>query len=356
MIRSPSGKIFADDPTTGTRRDLSQEEHEAFWTWAAVEVLRHTGIRIEELTELTHHSFVQYTLPTTGELVPLLQIVPSKTDAERLLLINPELADVLSAIITRIRQPTGAVPLVAAYDKHEKIWNPPMPLLLQSRFGTENRPVTGATIRRLLKKALTATGLTDPDGRPLLFTPHDFRRIFITDAIMQGLPPHIAQVICGHRDINVTMGYKAVYPHEAIQTHRAFLDRRRATRPGEEYRTPTPEEWDAFLSHFEKRKVSLGTCGRAFGTPCIHEHACIRCSMLWPDPAQKPRLTDIRDNLIARITEAEREGWLGEVDGLRVSLTAAEHKLAQLNTTATRPDTVELGIPTVPSTPATKQQ
>lgn len=347
MIRSPSGKIFADDPTTGTRRDLSQEEHETFWTWAAVEVLRHTGIRIEELTELTHHSFVQYKLPTTGELVPLLQIVPSKTDAERLLLISPELADVLSAIITRIRQLTGAVPLVAAYDKHEKIWNPPMPLLFQSRFGTENRPVTGGTIRRLLRKALIATGLTDPDGQPLVFTPHDFRRMFITDAIMQGLPPHIAQVICGHRDINVTMGYKAVYPHEAIQAHRAFLDRRRATRPGEEYRTPTAEEWDAFLSHFEKRKVSLGTCGRAFGTPCIHEHACIRCSMLWPDPAQKPRLTEIRDNLIARIAEAEREGWIGEVDGLRISLTAAEHKLAQLDTATARRATVELGIPTL---------
>ena len=29
---------------------------------------------------------------------------------------------------------------------------------------------------------------------------------------MNGLPPHIAQVIVGHRDINVTIGYKAVYP------------------------------------------------------------------------------------------------------------------------------------------------
>ena len=36
---------------------------------------------------------------------------------------------------------------------------------------------------------------------------------------MSGLPPHIAQVIAGHRDINVTMGYKAVYPDEAIQAH-----------------------------------------------------------------------------------------------------------------------------------------
>ena len=51
---------------------------------------------------------------------------------------------------------------------------------------------------------------------PLHYAPHDFRRIFITDAVMNGLPPHIAQIIAGHRDINVTLGYKAVYPDEAI--------------------------------------------------------------------------------------------------------------------------------------------
>ena len=59
---------------TGRRRDLSFEEHRGFWTWAVVEVLRHTGIRIEELTELSHHSLIQYRLPATGELIPLLQI------------------------------------------------------------------------------------------------------------------------------------------------------------------------------------------------------------------------------------------------------------------------------------------
>ena len=112
--------------------------------------------------------------------------------------------------------------------------------------------------------------------------------MFITDAVMNGLPPHIAQVIAGHHDINVTMGYKAVYPEEAIQAHLAFLARRRALRPSEEYRTPTDEEWQEFLGHFERRKVSIGTCGRAFETPCIHEHACVRCSMLWPDPPSAP--------------------------------------------------------------------
>jgi integrase len=40
------------------------------------------------------------------------------------------------------------------------------------------------------------------------YTFHDFRRIFVTDAIMHGLPPHIAALVVGHRDVNTTMGYK----------------------------------------------------------------------------------------------------------------------------------------------------
>jgi hypothetical protein len=44
----------------------------------------------------------------------------------------------------------------------------------------------------------------------LRYTFHDFRRLFITDAIMHGMPPHIAQLVAGHRDINTTMGYKKV--------------------------------------------------------------------------------------------------------------------------------------------------
>ena len=107
------------------------------------------------------------------------------------------------------------------------------------------------------------------------YTFHDFRRLFITDAIMHGMPPHIAQLVAGHRDINTTMGYKAVYPEEVINGHRAFVARRRALRPGEEYRTPTDEEWAEFVGHFEHRKVSVGDCGRSYDTPCIHEHSCL---------------------------------------------------------------------------------
>jgi len=269
-----SGKLMVTD-SDGCRRDLRREENYAFWAWAAVNVLRLAGVRIEELMEITHHSLIQYRLPTTGEIVPLLQIAPSKTDAERLLVVSPKLADVLSTVIVRVRDDSDTVPLVPAYDWHECIWRPPAPVLFQHRFGSEKRAISHGTIRKMIQAALADTGLTDPvDGGPLNYTPHDFRRLFITDAILNGLPPHIAQVIAGHRDINATLGYKAVYPEEAIQAHLAFLARRRSLRPSEEYRVPTEEEWEEFLGHFERRKVSTGLCGRAYSTPCIHEHAC----------------------------------------------------------------------------------
>ena len=57
---------------------------------------------------------------------------------------------------------------------------------------------------------------------------------------------------------------------------------------------------------------------------------------------------DIRDNLIARIDEAQRENWTGEAEGLRVSLAAATQKLTQLDDLAVRRATIHLGMPGMP--------
>ena len=112
--------------------------------------------------------------------------------------------------------------------------------------------------------------------------------------------------------------------------------------------TPTDAEWDEFLGHFERRKLALGDCGRAYGTSCQHEHSCIRCPVLRVDPAQRSRLETIRDNLSDRVAEAEEAGWLGEADGLRTSLAAAEEKLAELDHRARQQATVFLATPSLP--------
>ena len=340
-----AGRLRARRRSDGELLDLTRDEDEAFWTWAIVETLRHTGIRIEELLELTHLALLTHTLPDTGEVVPLLQIVPSKQDAERVLLVSPELAHVLARIVHRAREGNEHVPLVARYDYHERTVGPPLPHLFQRRLGTELRVLTPTTVQRLLTLAIERTGLRGPDGRPVRYTAHDFRRIFTTEAVAAGLPVHIAAKLLGHRDLNTTQGYTAVYQDDVLRHHAAFIARRRTERPSEEYREPTPIEWDQFERHFARRKVELGTCSRPYGTPCRHEHACIRCPMLQPDPAQAQRLVEIIANLHERVREATERGWLGEVEGLTVSLAAARQKLQQMRQIRSRTTPVQIGKP-----------
>ncbi len=342
--QGPSGRVYVTELATGKRRNLTHEDEAAFWSWATVEILRATGIRIEEMLELTHHSFIAYTLPTTGEIVPMLQVAPSKTDTERLLLVSPELAEVLTAIIFRVRAGKAALPLVSAYDVFEQTWSPPMPFLFQRRYGSEDRPITRSYIRACMVATSQAAQIT-VTGQPLEWRPHDFRRIFVTDALRSGLPPHIAAKICGHAVLDTTMGYAAIYPEDVISHHRAFIARRRGERPSEEYRDLTDGEWDEFLAHFELRKVALGVCGRDYGTPCAHENACVRCPLLRVDPDQMRRLEEIHANLLDRLEEAKDQGWLGEVAAIETTLAAAAQKLKAMHELAA--SSVHLGMPDV---------
>lgn len=173
--------------------------------------------------------------------------------------------------------------------------------------------------------------MVDVAGQALRFTPHDFRRMFATDAVTGGLPVHIAARLLGHQHLASTQAYLAVFQDDLICSYRAFLDQRRTTRPAAEYREPTDAEWDEFQRHFALRKVELGTCARPYATPCQHEHTCIRCPMLRVDPGQRRRLVEITANLTERINEARLNGWLGEVEGLQISRNAAATKLAALD-------------------------
>ncbi|RSN02944.1 integrase [Nonomuraea sp. WAC 01424] len=289
--------VMATDVEAGEQLNLSVSEENAFWAWAIIEILRHTGIRLEELLELTHLALVSYQLPATDEIVPLLQIVPSKTDAERLLLVPPELASVLAQVITRLRNEDGSVPLVSRYDPYERRTGPPLPHLMQRRRGWRRETFSPHYIDRLLNAVVERAGIRDAAGQPIRYTPHDFRRIFATEAVTGGLPVHIAAKILGHDHLGTAQHYLAVFQEDLIRAYQDFLRAR----------------------------------------------ACIRCPMLQVNPRERPRLMEIVDSLRARIDEAQNRGWLGEAHGLGASLEAAEAKLASLD----RRGRVDLGLPSM---------
>ena len=315
-----------DEP--GPRFDAERLEDNAFWTLSAIEVLRRTGARIEELLELTHLSLRQYQAPA-GEMVPLLQISPSKTDIERVIPADPALVAVLARVIRRIKGEDSKVPLLSRYDSYERVFGPTLPHLFQRVTHHRLQVIPPDRVRELLAGLAKRAGLADVDGTPLKFTPHDFRRIFATETVNGGLPIHIAAKLLGHLDLNTTQGYVAVYPEEVIRHYRQFVAQRRNHRPSDEYREPTDAEWQEFRDHFSLRKVALGQCDRPYGTPCQHESACVRCPMLRMSLSQVPRLLEIERNTHERLDEAHRMQWLGEVANLKESLRHIAHKKHQ---------------------------
>ncbi|UYM05632.1 site-specific integrase [Solicola gregarius] len=285
------------DETTGKAVNVTQTEDTTFWQWAIVEVFRHTGVRIEELLELSQLSIRQYQRPN-GEVVAMLVIAPSKTDRERVIPVSAELFHVLACIIRRLTAggARSTVPRATRYDTHERVTTEPQPFLFQHRIGQRNEVTTPGAVGCMLDRICAQIAENDPKFVGVRFAPHDFRRLFATDLVNAGLPIHIGAALLGHLNLETTRGYVAVFDDDVVRHYQTHLTRRRGMRPHEEYRPVTGQEW-----------VELGNCGRPYATPCTHEHACIRCPMLRVDPKMLERLVEIETDVRTRRNAPKRK-------------------------------------------------
>lgn len=258
-------------------------------------------------------------LPLPTPIVPLLHIVPSKNDQERLIPMSPELVKILVEVQRRARGTSQAIPLSTRYDPNDKTFSEALPHLFARLVGPTQNVLSYHYVRSLLNGIAAHARLTD-GGSPVSFTPHDFRRLFAAELVGSGLPLHIVSTLLGHLNLETTRGYTAVVPEHVIQAHHAIIERRRQTRPDHESRAATAGEWNEFEQHFLLRRVALGTGHRPYATPCVHEHACVKCRFLQVDPAQASRIEDMTDNAEQRLVEAREHQWLGEVSALEESL------------------------------------
>ena len=85
--------------------------------------------------------------------------------------------------------------------------------------------------------------------------------------------------------------------------------------------------------------------------PAGHEHACIRCPMLRIAPKMLNRLDEIEADLITRRAHAQAEGWLGEIEGIDLTLSFLGGKREDARRLA-RIAPVDLGLPATPAAPS----
>ncbi|MFD6986025.1 hypothetical protein ACFWAX_35890, partial [Streptomyces sp. NPDC059956] len=94
------------------------------------------------------------------------------------------------------------------------------------------------------------------------------------------------------------------------------------------------------VADLHKPAAGLGR-GAQEGAP----DAGIRCPMLHVKPKMLALLSELEADLLQRRTQAETEGWIGEIEGIDLTLTFLRAKRDETQRRAQR-SAVHLGIPT----------
>jgi hypothetical protein len=78
-----------------------------------------------------------------------------------------------------------------------------------------------------------------------------------------------------------------------------------------------------------------------------YEHACLRCAQLHVNPKMLPRLDELESDLEERRKRATAEGWLGEIEGVDLTLQCLRDKRADALRLTRITRQVDLGMPAV---------
>jgi integrase/recombinase XerD len=156
---------------------------------AIMETLYSSGIRLNELVQLTVHD--------VDLKDKVLHIRKGKGNRQRVVPIGKNAATYLQEYLKNIR------PRYARKNKQQR----------RLFLTDQGKPVTGNSIRTSLFHYKKAAGITKTAS------PHSFRRSCATHLLQQGADIRYVQKLLGHRHIRTTQIYTRVYPIDLKKTH-----------------------------------------------------------------------------------------------------------------------------------------
>ena len=317
-------------------RIAARAENTAFWDWGLLELLVQSGLRIEEACNLTAFDILRRR-DNSGRTYFLLHVAPSKFDRARLIPIGDALGKVLSEIIRHVKRFYGLdhVPPVDSFDFHERKPLPRAPYLLQGR----SRPnmIGRTTIREMLASLSRRAGARTHSGEPLLVHPHDCRRVFASEHLNNGTPPHVLRALLGHERLDTVMIYAKLYPGALVDAYRRHVRELYQSLHGNDVlRAPTADEWDALARSCDLRDMGAHLCALPAGEHCPKGLVCLGCGHAQPKKSAMPLFERMRASHARQLELAEaRQEPLGQLAARRQELHRIEralHRTRQLTT------------------------
>jgi integrase len=310
----------------------SRAEAIAFWDWAFLELLVQSGLRIEEAHNLTVFDILRRT-DSRGRTYFLLHVEPSKFDKARLIPIGDSLGKVLSEIIIHVKRFYGRdhVPPVDHFDFHEQKPLPRAPYLLQGR--TRPHMIGRSSIRAALKELSRKAGARRHDGSPLDIAPHDCRRVFASEHLNNGTPPHVIRALLGHERLDTVMIYAKLYPGTLVEEYRRHVRGvYQAIHGPEVLRAPTTAEWQELERNCDLRDMGTHLCALPAGDHCPKGLVCLGCVHAQPKKSALPLFQQMHANHARELAKAEARGEpLGQIASRRLELSRLEQAIRRAN-------------------------
>jgi site-specific recombinase XerD len=309
-------------------------ERDRFWDWALLELLLTSGLRVEEVSELTTLDVLKRRLPD-GQIYYLLHVKPSKYDRARVIPIGDGLGRVIAEIIDHIKAfyRTGVVPACDRRDYVAKTPLPTAPYLLQGAGHPSAMSIQ--TIRGRLQNLSLAAGARHADGGPLRLGPHDCRRVFATEHLNNNTPVHVIAALLGHASLDTVMIYAKLYPESLVEGYRtAMRGLYTDVYDADALRAPSAAEWAAFAANCSLRDMGTHVCALPTGEHCTRGLVCLGCHHAQPKKTAAPvfrRMIASHTRALTRAHDAgEPAGQIAarelelELERLRSALRRAE--------------------------------
>ena len=186
--------------------DIEARAYKAVQAHALTVLLRETGLRIEEVSELTIENVNQFLAGDTP--IPSISVNPSKMDRSRVIGLMPDALRAIHELITRGRQRFGSDPLVKRTDWHERNDQEVAHLIF---FIPSRRTFVGPSRRTLAEMLQRVVDHYNEHFEPTVplpkITPHQMRRLFATDLAERGADVIAIQQALGHRCLSTTSIY-----------------------------------------------------------------------------------------------------------------------------------------------------
>ena len=254
-------------------------------------ILIHCGLRISDALRLESDC-----LTADADAAPYLRYFNHKMKREALVPIDEDVHRLIAEQQQRVleRWPSGPP------------WLFPRPT--KNLDGTA--ATSSSTYRLALYRWLERCAVQDEHGRPVHFTPHQWRHTLGTRMINRDVPQEVVRRILDHDSSQMTGHYARLHD----TTVRRHWEQARKVNIAGQTVTLDPEGPLAEAAWAKQRlgrvtqALPNGYCGLPVQKTCPHANACLTCPMFITTPDFLPQHRDHRQQIAQIITAAEARG------------------------------------------------